>query len=217
MSFLNTIAKHLPASKRAVAQTLNEVKMLREHVDVLYGQLYARIEQADYGINDNLNYKVDTILTPHLNDLGTALDAHDAHMKIFAWENYRHKGESLSAAKQRFFMSLPPATGSTRLLQEGCAQLMTEFDQLCRDNNLPYWLDFGSLLGAVRHHGFIPWDDDTDLGMMREDIDRLQGIVQHDSRYRLSLVYDAFVSCLRIHQTHVLWIFSFTITLTPPL
>ena len=80
MSFLNTIAKHLPASKRAVAQTLNEVKMLREHVDVLYGQLYARIEQADYGINDNLNYKVDTILTPHLNDLGTALDAHDAHM-----------------------------------------------------------------------------------------------------------------------------------------
>ena len=176
MSFLNTIAKHLPASKRAVAQTLNEVKMLREHVDVLYGQLYARIEQADYGINDNLNYKVDTILTPHLNDLGTALDAHDAHMKIFAWENYRHKGESLSAAKQRFFMSLPPATGSTRLLQEGCAQLMTEFDQLCRDNNLPYWLDFGSLLGAVRHHGFIPWDDDTDLGMMREDIDRLQGI-----------------------------------------
>ena len=58
MSFLNTIAKHLPASKRAVAQTLNEVKMLREHVDVLYGQLYARIEQADYGINDNLNYKV---------------------------------------------------------------------------------------------------------------------------------------------------------------
>ena len=60
MSFLNTIAKHLPASKRAVAQTLNEVKMLREHVDVLYGQLYARIEQADYGINDNLNYKVGT-------------------------------------------------------------------------------------------------------------------------------------------------------------
>ena len=53
MSFLNTIAKHLPASKRAVAQTLNEVKMLREHVDVLYGQLYARIELADYGINDN--------------------------------------------------------------------------------------------------------------------------------------------------------------------
>lgn len=198
MSFLNTIAKHLPASKRAVAQTLNEVKMLREHVDVLYGQLYARIEQADYGINDNLNYKVDTILTPHLNDLGTALDAHDAHMKIFAWENYRHKGESLSAAKQRFFMSLPPATGSTRLLQEGCAQLMTEFDQLCRDNNLPYWLDFGSLLGAVRHHGFIPWDDDTDLGMMREDIDRLQGIVQHDSRYRLSLVYDAIAFCRQI-------------------
>ena len=48
-------------------------------------------------------------------------------------------------------------------------EMMKFFDNVCRKHNLEYWLDYGTLLGAVRHSGFIPWDDDLDVGMMRED------------------------------------------------
>ena len=52
--------------------------------------------------------------------------------------------------------------------------LIREFDRLCRKNGLTWWLIFGGLIGAVRHKGFIPWDDDIDIGMPRKDFDRLQ-------------------------------------------
>lgn len=69
--------------------------------------------------------------------------------------------------------SVPPATGKLRLLQDGNTVLLALFAHKCRENGLRYWLDYGTLLGAVRHRGFIPWDDDLDVSMMRPEFDRL--------------------------------------------
>jgi len=51
--------------------------------------------------------------------------------------------------------------------------MLVVFDNVCKKNNLTYWLCAGSMLGAIRHHGFIPWDDDLDVMMPREDYDKL--------------------------------------------
>ena len=62
-------------------------------------------------------------------------------------------------------------TGDTSLrqIQLVMLRLLKIFDKICQEYNLTYWVDAGTLLGAIRHKGFIPWDDDLDVIMPYED------------------------------------------------
>ena len=56
-----------------------------------------------------------------------------------------------------------------RKMQLRILNILVEIDKVCRKHNINYWIDFGTLLGAVRHGGFIPWDDDLDIAMPSDD------------------------------------------------
>ena len=55
-----------------------------------------------------------------------------------------------------------------------------EFDRICRENDIPYYMLGGTMLGAVRHKGFIPWDDDMDFGVPRPYYDRLVSVLESE-------------------------------------
>jgi len=56
--------------------------------------------------------------------------------------------------------------------------ILDEIAKICKENNLHYYLAYGSLIGAVRHQGYIPWDDDMDICMMRDDYEKLIEILK---------------------------------------
>lgn len=61
---------------------------------------------------------------------------------------------------------------SMKEVQQGSIEILTKIDEVCRTEDLEYCLAYGTLIGAIRHKGFIPWDDDIDIMMPRRDYNR---------------------------------------------
>ena len=67
-----------------------------------------------------------------------------------------------------------------RKLQLCELEILKDFVKICEENNLKYFGFAGTAIGAIRHGGFIPWDDDIDMGILREDYEKLREIIQRD-------------------------------------
>ncbi len=67
---------------------------------------------------------------------------------------------------------------TSTIVRNAQMDLLIELDRICKKHNIPYFLTYGTLLGAVRHDGFIPWDDDLDVGMLWNHLERFRKVCQ---------------------------------------
>lgn len=82
---------------------------------------------------------------------------------------------------------------STEELRAYQLQILGEVDHWCRAHHLAYFIAKGTLLGAVRHHGYIPWDDDIDLVMKREEFERFLREFNRDRTDELEVLHCSIV------------------------
>ena len=81
-----------------------------------------------------------------------------------------------------------PAKGALAKRQQANREILFAFDKFCKERGIAYWLDFGTLLGAKRHSGEIPWDDDADVAMLESDFALLSDKIQDfDKNFKTDL------------------------------
>ena len=101
-----------------------------------------------------------------------------------------------------------PDGSMLRSLQTSLMETLIEFDKVCREEGVVYWLDAGTLLGAVRHGGFIPWDDDLDVCILKKDRKKLKKAMEKElsSSFQYEDInfkkYTAS-TCSRLRNNHV--------------
>src|SRR3954468_16666800 len=80
-----------------------------------------------------------------------------------------------------------PEGSELRRAQLKMLEILDIFDKICRKHNIKYWLACGTLLGARRHGGFIPWDDDLDVVVLQSDYNKIISVLKAELPENLKL------------------------------
>ena len=137
----------------------------------------------EYKIKNINNYidqqKIQTI-TKELNKVSSI---NEDLMKKF--ESYKMETDTILNSYNKLFNNLIiyhtlEPKKLLKLSRQLNIELLNFIDNICRKYNLKWWLYAGTLLGAIRHEGYIPWDDDININMLREDYEKLYRIINNE-------------------------------------
>lgn len=115
----------------------------------------------------------------------------DYKIEYLFWLSQNKNGESTTETKQRVFKTMPHAEDESRAIQLTNNVIMKKLKAECDANGIEFFLLFGTLLGAVRNRGFVPWDDDVDIGMMRRDYEKLVEVLKDNSELQIDNCYSS--------------------------
>lgn len=202
----NLKMRFLPASSRSFHERSDRIY---EHQDIANNQitkLAHTTEDANHRVEERFN-ELDsqlselsrrlTELNGKIDHLSSKLATLEAHHNLQFDALYRdaEHDESTFESRCRLFSQLPDATGDTYIMQRATAKLMNALDSICCKLDIPYWISYGTLIGAYTRHDFIPWDDDIDICMFRQDIKKFADELANGEIYKVTTVYDRYVLC----------------------
>ena len=116
-------------------------------------------------------------------------------LELMIWLEKPVFPENMPQVKESFWRSYPSADGKLRTVQIANMWMLHRMKELCDSVGIRFWLHGGSLVGGLRHSGYIPWDDDIDVGMMRNDFSKLKELLNDNAIYKIQEVYYTSASC----------------------
>ena len=124
--------------------------------------------------------------TRELNELS---NIQNQKIEYLFWLLAKQEHESIDQAKRRVMNDLPKAEGKLRVVQKANNYLLERINEIAKIIGVKIYLAGGTLLGAVRHKGFIPWDDDIDVIVMRKDLPDLMVAINASNEIRIDYYY----------------------------
>lgn len=156
------------------------------------------------------SYLVEKHLMKRFDALDKQIRETNEKNEYLFWLSQMQPGETLQQTKERVFLQMPKATGRLRNIQLAENYILRRVKEICDQNGMELFLVGGTLMGAVRHKGFIPWDNDVDIGMMKEDYLKLRTLLDKDSELIAQYCYNyregLKVSKVKFRAVEVFWI-----------
>lgn len=136
------------------------------------------------------SYRMEKRMNKKLEEIKRDIREMDTKQEYLFWLSQMQPGETMQQTKERMFLRMPKATGRLRNIQIAENYILQRVKDICDANGLSFFLIGGTLMGAVRHKGFIPWDNDIDIGMIRKDFLKLKTILEQNEELRLDYCYN---------------------------
>lgn len=136
------------------------------------------------------SYRTERRMTEEMEKLRGDLREMSKKNEMLFWNAMMQPGETMQQTKERVYLNMPKATGRLRNIQLAENYILQRVKKLCDENGIDFFLMGGTLLGAIRHKGFIPWDNDVDIGMLQSDFIRFKNVICEDTELNCNYYYN---------------------------